>query len=63
MGFSATILLALVVYLDFIQDNVPVWSATACMARIVWLFVISIIGIGYDARLTLIPDFFRQKWS
>ena len=47
MGFEVTILLALVVYIDVIQDQVPVWSNVEKAPRIIWIFIISIIG-NYD---------------
>ena len=44
MGYGVTILLSLVVYIDFIQSNVPVWEEIGSAARIIWLFIVSIVG-------------------
>jgi hypothetical protein len=44
MGFEVTIFLALVVYIDVIQGQVPVWTSVGDTPRIMWLFVISIMS-------------------
>ena len=39
-------LLSMVVYLQLMRDEIPVWSTHASASLIVWLFVVSIIVIG-----------------
>ena len=46
MGFGVTMLLSMVVYLQLMRDEIPVWSTHASASLIVWLFVVSIIVIG-----------------
>ena len=45
MGFGVTILLSLVVYIDFVQNTIPVWYSLSSASRIIWLFIVSIIGM------------------
>ena len=69
MGFEVTILLALVVYIDIIQGiscknssiiftlliigQVPVWMDMAHAPRIIWIFIISILGKYSTVRVVL----------
>ena len=46
MGFGVTMLLSMVVYLQLMRDEIPVWSTHTSASLIVWLFVVSIIVIG-----------------
>ena len=46
MGFQVTILLALVVYIDILQNLVPVWMDYNGVPRAIWLFIISIIVVS-----------------
>ena len=41
---SITILLALLVYIDYVQQTIPVWPTVSESALVVWLFIVSIIG-------------------
>ena len=58
MGFGVTILLALVVYIDVLQSQISVWSDTSGAPIIIWLFLISILAMGFYDKFKMQNYFF-----
>merc|ERR1719454_2542306 len=46
MGFGVTMLLSLVVYLDLMREEIPVWAANSSASLLIWLFIVSIVVIA-----------------